>query len=330
MDLRPGIPKAAQDAILKALSFEPEARYQKAREFGDELSWALVEDPDRTRPPSTIFIDSADPQIPSHIGTAAPVSAAAQANAPTVIGQPEVSTAIQNVATKRTYIFGGIAALVVLLGALVVGGLYYSLSNRSIGTPAVTTNPGATAPGASAPTEQVLAYWMTVQKMRNGKPDGDAFDSDGNIIYGNNWHARFNLLPKQAGSLYLLNEGPGEDGQTVYNILYPTPKTGAAEVSAQDMVQTKQIVFDKNKGLEHLWIIWSAQPLPDLKTVFDEAARTSGYVENPAHIETLKKYFALWQKDPPKININKANKRTFVSGTSTTLVTLLEMEHQAY
>lgn len=44
-DLRPGLPEAAQSAILRALSFNPSERYRRAQDFGDELSRALsVED----------------------------------------------------------------------------------------------------------------------------------------------------------------------------------------------------------------------------------------------------------------------------------------------
>ncbi len=40
-DLRPGIPEAAEAAILKALSMEPAARHARARDFGEALSAAL-------------------------------------------------------------------------------------------------------------------------------------------------------------------------------------------------------------------------------------------------------------------------------------------------
>lgn len=41
-DLIPDLPIAAQEAILKALSYDPAARYQRARDFGDELARALT------------------------------------------------------------------------------------------------------------------------------------------------------------------------------------------------------------------------------------------------------------------------------------------------
>ena len=41
-DLRPGLPEAAQSAILRALSFNPSERYRKSQDFGDELCRVLT------------------------------------------------------------------------------------------------------------------------------------------------------------------------------------------------------------------------------------------------------------------------------------------------
>src|ERR1700752_427788 len=48
-DLRPGIPAAAESILLKGLSFEPEQRYERAREFADLLASALVGDDEETK-----------------------------------------------------------------------------------------------------------------------------------------------------------------------------------------------------------------------------------------------------------------------------------------
>jgi serine/threonine-protein kinase len=54
-DLRPSIPDKAQELILKALSYDPAARPQRAREFGESLADALAAAPEseaRREPPS--------------------------------------------------------------------------------------------------------------------------------------------------------------------------------------------------------------------------------------------------------------------------------------
>jgi serine/threonine protein kinase len=52
-DLRPSLPEQAQAVILKALSFEEHDRPKRARDLGDELSRALLNETDSIRPPLT-------------------------------------------------------------------------------------------------------------------------------------------------------------------------------------------------------------------------------------------------------------------------------------
>jgi len=322
MDLRPGLPQAAQDAILKALSFEPEARQQKAREFGDELSWALVEDPDRTRPQSGLFLDSQ--QSPERHSTAPTLYANQQTILSDPVPGPEMATGVPAAPSKRPYIFAGATALAFVLLLLIFGGLWYLLGSHSPGS-AVTTNPN---PAVAA--EPRFVYWLSVQKMQNGKPFGEPFNSDGSQIYGNNWRFTFNVAPYQSGALYLVNEGPGPEGKLRFNVLFPTPKNGAAQLVANQAIQTTPNYFDEFKGVERLWMVFSEQTLPDLDAVFAAAARTNGFIENDSDVSTLRGYLKLWEQAPPEIVANKERKLTFVRGPAKTLVTLVELSHEAY
>jgi len=49
IDLRPSLTEAANDVVLKALSFKPQDRYERACEFGDRLAKALLEDSEVTQ-----------------------------------------------------------------------------------------------------------------------------------------------------------------------------------------------------------------------------------------------------------------------------------------
>lgn len=324
MDLRPGIPLAAQNSIMRALSFEPEARQQKAREFGDELSWALIEDPDRTRPPSSVFFDSQP--ISSQMKSAGAASVG-QANIPTIVGDipTQVAPVVSTKGKRRSLVYGGMAGLALVLAALVGGGVWYALANRTSATPPVTT----TVADATAP-EQWFVYWLTVQKMQNRKAIGEPFDSDGQIAYGNGWGFSFNVQPGQSGALYLVNEGPGPGGKTQFNVLFPTPKNGGAQLVADQKVQTETNYFDEFKGTERLWIVWSAQPLEDLDKVFSDAAKTKGVIEDEFQVGKLKEYLRLWEKRPPAVLPNKARKLTIVKGKNNILVSLVELTHEAY
>lgn len=54
IDLRPGLPEAAQDVILKALSFDAKDRHSRARDFGEELARAMSADEQVVQPDAPI------------------------------------------------------------------------------------------------------------------------------------------------------------------------------------------------------------------------------------------------------------------------------------
>lgn len=66
-DLRPELPASAQAAILKALSYQPQSRYQRARDFGDELARALpagervAHNPTNKRTPAETDLTESEP-----------------------------------------------------------------------------------------------------------------------------------------------------------------------------------------------------------------------------------------------------------------------------
>ena len=59
IDLRPALPEAAQAIILKALSFAPEDRNQRARDFGDQLARILLNEERANY--ETVFADRVEP-----------------------------------------------------------------------------------------------------------------------------------------------------------------------------------------------------------------------------------------------------------------------------
>ena len=119
---------------------------------------------------------------------------------------------------------------------------------------------------ASAVGERLLSYGLTVQKMRDGRPYQDTFESSGQEIFENGWKFRMNITSPQEGYLYLLNEGPAAGGATTYNMLFPEPKTngGSPRVTANQNIETAWMVFDEHQGTEKFWIVWAAQAVPEL------------------------------------------------------------------
>jgi class 3 adenylate cyclase len=188
---------------------------------------------------------------------------------------------------------------------------------------------------AAVGPEQSLTYWLTVQKMLNNKPLGAPIESAGDISFGNGWKFRFNLRPTQSGALYLVNVGPGKSGADEYNILFPLPREARLDpkLAANQAMQSDWYRFVEQTGVEKLWIIWSAQPIPELDAIFSDAARNKndpGVIANPDQIAQIQVYLKKYDTARPEIIPDKSKKLTSVKGRGDTLVSLVELSHEAY
>ena len=311
-DLRPSLSPIAEAILLKALSFSPTERYLKAREFGDGLAAALLAESDD---PAEVTVLQ-QPKSPT--------------NAPTLEINPINASQIPAPVTQRrsmtkAAIVPAAFVLVLLLG----GGLWVALK------PKAPSQPSKVEAAPPIAVEQSLTYWLTVQKMRNQKAEGEPFDSAGDNIFGNGWRFRFNVRPAQAGAIYLLNVGPTKNKTDEYNILYPIPRDNKlyAGVVANQPIQTIWLQFNEHTGVEKLWLIWTPKPVDALDTIFKEAARDAaapGVVTNPEHIAHLQTLLKQYEQAPPESRTDKASKMTVMKGRGEVLVNLIELSHEAY
>jgi hypothetical protein len=228
---------------------------------------------------------------------------------------------------KRTLV---IAAVTLMILALVVAGIWYAVGRRaktlSQPTPEVTVVAGP---------EQSLNYWLTVQKMLNNKPLGAPIDSAGDISFGNGWKFKFNVRPSQPGALYLLNVGPGKNGADEYDILFPLPREGRLDpkLVGNQAMQSDWYRFVEKTGVEKLWIIWSADPLPDLDAIFGEAVRDKkdpGVISRADQIAQIDAYLKKYDSAHLEVTADKSKKTTSVKGHGDILVSLVQLSHEAY
>jgi len=164
-------------------------------------------------------------------------------------------------------------------------------------------------------------------------------ESVGNIIFGNGWRFRFNLKPSQPGALYLLNAGPGKTGALEYNILFPLPQRNGhtwqeqsldARLAADQTMQSDWYRFVDQQGVEKLWIIWSAQPIPELDEVFRQAAankQNPGVVADPLQIALIETYLKQYDRERPEKVDELSKNLTSVKGWGNVVVSLVELRH---
>ncbi len=263
--LREDLSAKAQVITLRALSFDPRARYTNAQEFGNRLAHALL-----------------DPRVRS-----------------TNNGWPAV------------FRVSVLTLVCVSLGAI---GLYKYLNRTTSETPANTFN-----------------YWLTVQKMRDGKEYQGPFKSNGEETFENGDKFRLNVASPNPGYLYVINEGPPAPNRTSFVMIYPSKvvNNGSATLGANQPIQSDWTIFRGPAGAENVWIVWSASPVTQIESAKNEAFRSLNGGLDDQNLVTVKEFLRMKQ-DEVKVRVThyKASQTVLVRGPGDVLVTLAQFNHR--
>jgi serine/threonine-protein kinase len=328
-DLRPAVSEEACQVILRALSFDPKQRFQNARELGDTLARTLSEETFSPTPSDPLPIpatqlatapneparDTADLASKTMAARFEPADSRPFGVGPVpdeAGGRPRLNdqrNAGESTNRKPWLMIGGGLVLV----AAIVGGALFAWKRGAL----------------SSPPEQTLTYSLTVQKMRDGKPFQDEFESSGLEIFENGWKFRMNLATPHEGYLYLLNEGPAGNAVT-YNMLFPETKTnnGSPKVTADQKLQTAWMRFDDHQGTEKFWIVYSPAPVKELEAITDKVNDTDqGEIKDSAQSRAVRDFLQRHSSTTPEVTKDSARKLTTVKGKGDVLVNAIELEH---
>ncbi|MEK6334622.1 MAG: serine/threonine-protein kinase [Acidobacteriota bacterium] len=337
-DLRPSLSEEANQIILRALNFDAEARFFQARELGDQLARALgdetgaVDSVTRNRgavPPTQLATDSNPParqtaDLAARELSSKTIAARFEPAPVNTLGGSVYSADLQaeDAPARRPWlkVVAGLL-LIVLIGA---GAIAIWKRDRFFGKREATPAPAPTLP------ERSLAYSLNVQKLRDGKPYQDPFDSSGQEIFENGWKFRMNLFSPQEGYLYLLNEGPAANNETTYNVLFPEPQTngGSPRVTANQNLQTAWMRFDEHQGTEKFWLVWSAEPVKEFEAVTGAVnEKDKGEIKDAAAARKIRDFLTRNSSPKPEIAKNSAKKQTTIKGRGDLLASFIELEH---
>jgi serine/threonine protein kinase len=311
-DLRPSLPTEAQAIILRALSFEPKDRYQTASSFGDELWSALIGD--RERPPRNTSRDEKTRASTLDDGKLSGSVLPPARNAGVVIEQMTNPDLRQwKPAFKWPLVVA--ASLLFVVGIAALARFYIFSSNQQA------------AASVSKP-QRSFSYWLTVQKMRDGRNYQDPFQSSGQEIFESGYKFRLNVFSPEPGYLYVLNEGAPEADGTTLTMLYPTPSRNNAFVSSQP-VHTNWNRFRGQPGTENMWIIWSASQVSELETAKTETFENDkGALTNANTIRAVKAFLAKHVEPKAESAKDTNAQQTHVRGTGEVVVKLAQLEHR--
>jgi serine/threonine protein kinase len=330
-DLRPSLPAEAQEVILRALNFSPGDRYNDPREFGDNLARALAQNLEDqtwerqesvTLPPTQLSSEETPLAQPGNVRPVKTIEAAFfQPATPIILSPSQFGFAGRTDAARGTRskkgILLGLAGVVI--AAMAIGG-WFLVRERNV------VDEKAPAPAGA----RDLSYALTVQKMRDGRPYQDTFESSGQEIFENGWKFRMNIDSPQTGYLYLLNEGPAADGVTTYNLLFPAPSanSGSPYVAANQKIQTSWMEFDEHQGTEKFWIVWAAEAIPELEAVKGVVNPTDkGEIDDPEQAKAVRGFLTKHSATRPEVEKDKTKKQTNLKVAGNVLVNLIELEH---
>lgn len=334
---RDDLPAEAETVLLSALEFEAEKRPQNARLFGRRLAKILRE--------NTNYLTERQNFLPvtERFSPPDPTSEEIAAVSPTKssIGETQINFAAANLQSQPQR-KSSKAPLWALLGLLILAALSIPVgfavwkSGGEAGTSANSNKDGgasgteANAASGPAAAQREMTYFLNVQKMRDGKPFEEPFKSSGQEIFESGYKFKMNFQADADGFIYLFNEDEDVSGNTIYNILFPTPKLnkGSAQVKANELIETNQNTFRGTRGTEIVWLIWTAEEQNELESARQTAFDSSGVVKDEKKARQLTDFLQKYAKEKPEMSKDTANRQTVIKGLGDTVVHRIELEHR--
>lgn len=191
-----------------------------------------------------------------------------------------------------------------------------------------TTTPSAATPPVPS-EERTLAYSITVQKFRDGKPYQPPFPLASEINFEADYRIRVNIRSAQTGYLYIVNEGPSQEPEFVLLFPSPTANNGSAFLAEQQLVQIPEqtwIKFDTEQGVEKLWLVFAADAVPELEAVKQFVNRRDrGLITNPVQSKAVQTF--LLKHAAAETQAEKGNEQTLLKAPGKLLVYAIKLEH---
>jgi serine/threonine protein kinase len=310
----PNMPREAERILMQALEFDRDKRPQIAKPFGRLLAHELIIDENDT----DRFYASIKTEFYSSPTTAMPVPDLAEIQ---TVKRAKVSDAPS---PPRPSVLKWLALAAVILGSVAVGGfmLVRNLSEvRSTAMPPV--------PVTETVPERSIAYYLMIQKMRDGKPFQEPFRSTGRSSVERGYKVGINFVPQSGGNFYIFNFGTDEKGKNQFNILFPTPQRngGRSRIEPGQLIETASNTVEGKSGTESIWMIWTANTNPDLEAAVAAAFQNGGVVPDMS-AQTLQVFLDKARQSSPTASEDSENQQTIVTGRGDELVYKFKIEHQ--
>jgi hypothetical protein len=317
-----GVPVELASVVAQALRKNREERYASAEEFGRELK-------SLKRRLETGEVPERETQAIAGLATERQGAPGAEppADAETVT-RIAVRPADGAGVKQRTRTLALVLSAAVLLLAVSV----WAYTRRATAPGGEAEAPSNSKTVAPAAPERALAYSVTVQKYREGKPFEQPFDLGGEILFEKDYRVRLNVRSRQDGHLYILNERPTARGGAAYNILFPSPTAngGSSHIAADQRVQIpgqSWFSFDKEEGTELVWLVWSAEELPALEALRRFANPDERGAIPEAELPAVRDFLNTHAAAAPEVVRDDERRETVVRARGEVLAHALRLQH---
>ena len=227
---------------------------------------------------------------------------------------------------KRVLLVALVAMLVVAVGFLTFS-VWRASRARSSGV--VSTSAPVPAPTVADP-ERRLTYWISVEQFREGKPK--RFSTAGEFNFEAGDQIRVNVRPTQTGYLYILSEGPRATAPVPeFVTLFPseTANKGSSLLAADQQIQIPEkgwLQFDKEEGVERLWLVFSEESLAEFEKLKKFANKaTGGRVTDMTQNKLVNDFLTTHSQSKP--DVEKGDELTTLTAPGKLLVYAVRLEH---
>lgn len=337
--LRPTISEATEAVLLKGLAYDFKQRYKQANEFADDLAATLkaqvTEDffinkndlleelsiSSKTQP--TIFVPTRqepNSKISEKV-TSSLVDSVSEISSNT--SDPSIKKSATKNNRSRNIIIGIPIVICLVLAGLLIPKLF---DNQQKNTQPIITKENKIP-------NQELAYWIMVQRYRDGKPYKAPYRLAQETTFQADDHIKLYFTSKQSGYLYVLNEGPpNKDGSLPNaNILFPTPFT-LSEVTANKALEIagwgEGFYFDNQQGTEKVFLIFSLEKvdlLEDLRKWINE--EDAGEIKDSIQMDAVRKFIQANSIKKTLIQKDEANKQTTITSSEKIVIVTITLTH---
>jgi len=228
---------------------------------------------------------------------------------------------------KKRVLMIALIAMAVVTAAIFAVNMWRASRARSTDEPATTSASAVAVPVFS----QTLTYWMTVQQLREGRYR-EPFTVAGELNFEVGDRVRLNVRSPQAGHLYIVSEGPRKGtAAPEFNFLFPstTANNNVSLLAAGTEIRLPEQSwwqFDKEQGVERLWLVFAADAVSELEDAKKFAStKTQGRITDPAVNKSIQDLLTTHSATKP--DAEKGDELTTLKTADKVLVYPIRLEH---